>query len=342
MAGTPGHGDGAAAAADARRLTRRATRHGRARCGRWRRREAFANRRSAGRRTCVRLRDGWRRAPGRTRTSPSRSSLARPAVERTDTVLRFGRVARRLGQLEPRDSDRGQGGRVGLGGECPGRPVGFDACHWYFQRARSAKGIEAAVAAVDAMAPGLVRLGVSPSETASSRRASTSWTPASAGSRRPRRAAVVPSSPRRGVGTAPRRPLSPGRRGRRGESRDAGDRAAQLIDLVEGRLDVADAGEPLSDVRSTTSACGSSSSMSAELSSGEVSTMTRSTWDATRDIRRRKAPAPSDAAWLLRVYLGSEHEQRGGPAGRASRSASRRPRSRSSTRHLGLPLARIG
>ncbi len=39
-------------------------------------------------------------------------------------------------------------------------PVGFDACHWYFQRARVTGDPAAAASAVLAMAPGLVRLGV--------------------------------------------------------------------------------------------------------------------------------------------------------------------------------------
>lgn len=42
----------------------------------------------------------------------------------------------------------------------PDAPVGFDACHWYFQRAQLGGGIPAAAAAVREMAPGLVRLGV--------------------------------------------------------------------------------------------------------------------------------------------------------------------------------------
>jgi hypothetical protein len=41
----------------------------------------------------------------------------------------------------------------------PDAPVGFDACHWYFQRARAADGLQAGVAAVDAVAPGLERVG---------------------------------------------------------------------------------------------------------------------------------------------------------------------------------------
>jgi hypothetical protein len=45
-------------------------------------------------------------------------------------------------------------------------PVGFDACHWYFQRSRAHRGFNAAVAAVDAVAPGLVRLGVRAEDTA--------------------------------------------------------------------------------------------------------------------------------------------------------------------------------
>jgi hypothetical protein len=41
----------------------------------------------------------------------------------------------------------------------PDAPVGFDACHWYFQRARAADGLPAAAAAVDAVRPGLERVG---------------------------------------------------------------------------------------------------------------------------------------------------------------------------------------
>lgn len=42
----------------------------------------------------------------------------------------------------------------------PDAPVGFDACHWYFQRARARAGVAAAAAAVDAIAPGLSNVGV--------------------------------------------------------------------------------------------------------------------------------------------------------------------------------------
>jgi hypothetical protein len=48
----------------------------------------------------------------------------------------------------------------------PDAPLGFDACHWYFQRARAADGLEAAVAAVVDMAPGLTRVGVPADESA--------------------------------------------------------------------------------------------------------------------------------------------------------------------------------
>lgn len=47
----------------------------------------------------------------------------------------------------------------------PDAPVGFDACHWYFQRARVAGDPGEAAAAVLAMEPGLVRLGVGVDDT---------------------------------------------------------------------------------------------------------------------------------------------------------------------------------
>lgn len=45
-------------------------------------------------------------------------------------------------------------------------PVGFDACHWYFQRARLTGDVAAAAAAVDEMSPGLVGLGIARADTA--------------------------------------------------------------------------------------------------------------------------------------------------------------------------------
>ena len=48
----------------------------------------------------------------------------------------------------------------------PDAPVGFDACHWYFQRMKADRDFNAGVAAVDAVAPGLVRLGVRAEDTA--------------------------------------------------------------------------------------------------------------------------------------------------------------------------------
>lgn len=42
----------------------------------------------------------------------------------------------------------------------PDAPVGFDACHWYFQRAQLHGGVSAAAAAVREMAPGLAKVGV--------------------------------------------------------------------------------------------------------------------------------------------------------------------------------------
>lgn len=47
----------------------------------------------------------------------------------------------------------------------PDAPVGFDACHWYFQRARLTGTLAGAAAAVGTMAPGLVRLGVAGEDT---------------------------------------------------------------------------------------------------------------------------------------------------------------------------------
>ena len=48
----------------------------------------------------------------------------------------------------------------------PDAPVGFDACHWYFQRARVDGGVDSAAAAVLTMAGGLTRLGVAAADTA--------------------------------------------------------------------------------------------------------------------------------------------------------------------------------
>ena len=80
-------------------------------------------------------------------------------VVRSDAVLPFGRshgdwVSWNLGTADGRvvawDWER----------SVPDAPVGFDACHWYFQRAREKAGLEAGVAAVDEIAPGLTRIGV--------------------------------------------------------------------------------------------------------------------------------------------------------------------------------------
>ena len=85
-------------------------------------------------------------------------------LSQDDSVIRFGRshgdwVSWNLGSH--------QGRVVAWDWELSVRdaPVGFDACHWHFQRARASGGIEAAAGAVDSMAGGLVRLGVSPGDT---------------------------------------------------------------------------------------------------------------------------------------------------------------------------------
>jgi hypothetical protein len=47
----------------------------------------------------------------------------------------------------------------------PDAPLGIDACHWYFQRARARAGFDSGIRAVEEVAPGLVKLGVPPEQT---------------------------------------------------------------------------------------------------------------------------------------------------------------------------------